>query len=175
MKMKCKVCNFESKLPDDLESCVGKTFECPFCEARFRVGKVLVSDLTNNDLPISKFDSDNFELLKTLDELAERMKSDLNKSAEPTVPEILQGAAETYRERNAIYKDNYKDFGAVMLGLFPNGLHVTDKESYNKLGLIVMCVGKLTRYCSNLEVGHKDSAHDLMVYAAMLEEITNEK
>lgn len=90
-------------------------------------------------------------------------------------PDKLEAGAATFRERNAVYGDNYLSFGAVMVGLFPDGLKVEagDLESFQRLGILVQCVGKLGRYSNTLpRGGHQDSAHDLMVYAAMLEEVT---
>jgi hypothetical protein len=44
------------------------------------------------------------------------------------------------------------------------------------LDLIVKCLGKLQRYAHNFSNGgHQDSARDLQVYAAMLEEHTVER
>lgn len=87
---------------------------------------------------------------------------------------LAQGAV-TYAERNKLYKDNYKAFGKLLLALFPNGTlpAITKVEDASRLNLILDCLCKLQRYAYNFETGgHKDSAHDLMVYAAMLEEST---
>lgn len=89
----------------------------------------------------------------------------------PRAPDILAAGAETFRQRNKVYGDNYLAFGALMAALYPAGLHASAPDSFTRLGLIVMCASKLSRYVSNPQ-GHKDSAHDLMVYAAMLEECT---
>jgi hypothetical protein len=92
-----------------------------------------------------------------------------------TVPEILRECAATYEERNKLYGDNYKKFGHVMKAIFPKGLWAYTPEEFNRLGIFVQCVSKLTRYAESLEKGgHKDSAHDLSVYAAMLEELTDD-
>jgi len=91
-----------------------------------------------------------------------------------TVPDILRTGAATYEERQASYGDNYKHYGDVMSGLFPRGLDVRSKAQWNRLGLVLNCVTKLGRYCHDIEKGHADSAHDLSVYAAMLEEMTGE-
>lgn len=90
-----------------------------------------------------------------------------------TVPELLLGAAQTYDERNRVYGDNYKNFGNVMSGMFPAGITIKSADDWNRLGLLVQASSKLTRYASQfVEGGHKDSAHDLINYAAMLEELT---
>lgn len=88
--------------------------------------------------------------------------------------DILLEGANTYRERNKLYGDNYKNFGKIMVALFPDGLTVQTVQEWNRLGVFLNCQGKLTRYALNLKKGgHKDSAHDSMVYSAMLEELTS--
>ena len=91
-----------------------------------------------------------------------------------TVPEILRSGAETYEDRQKVYGANYKHFGTMMAGFFPNGLSIDadDEESFNRLGLVLNCITKLARYCHDIKTGHRDSAHDLMVFAAMLKEVT---
>jgi hypothetical protein len=90
-----------------------------------------------------------------------------------TVPELLLTAAQTYDERSRVYGDTYKNFGGAIAAMFPNGLTVKSADDWNRLGVMVMAVGKLTRYAAQFENGgHKDSAHDLINYAAMLEELT---
>ena len=88
--------------------------------------------------------------------------------------EILAEGAKTFAERNVVYGNNYLEFGFAICFLFPKGLPPYLKpQDWNRLGLLVQCVSKLSRYCNQFEQGgHKDSAHDLMVYAAMLQEIT---
>lgn len=92
-----------------------------------------------------------------------------------TVPEILLAAAQTYDERNRKYGNSYKRFGDVMVGMFPDGLTIRTAEDWNRMGLFVQATSKFVRYSAQFENGgHKDSAHDLINYAAMLEEMTNE-
>lgn len=90
----------------------------------------------------------------------------------PTVPELLRAAAQTYDERSRVYGDNYKHFGAVMAGCFPNGLVIASEDDWCRLGILVQIASKLTRYAQSFADGHVDSAHDTIVYAAMLEELT---
>jgi hypothetical protein len=97
------------------------------------------------------------------------------------VPSILKVAAKTFEERNVLYSrsgvDNYKDpYGQIMealellMELQPNIMTACD---WSRLGLISHIVTKLTRYAAAFsEGGHGDSAHDLCVYSAMLEEMT---
>jgi hypothetical protein len=92
-----------------------------------------------------------------------------------TVPEILRDGAATYEERNEIYGDNYKNFGKLFLSLFPDGEIplVSNAQDAVRLNLIMMVAAKLQRYAYNFDNGgHLDSAHDMIVYAAMLEEMT---
>jgi hypothetical protein len=92
-----------------------------------------------------------------------------------SVPTILTEAAKTYEERNKIYGDTYKNFGGAMAAAFPNGLVVKTADDWNRIGLLVQIMGKVTRYAAQFENGgHLDSAHDACVYAAMLEELTVE-
>jgi len=95
-----------------------------------------------------------------------------NSSPPLTVPEILEQAAETYRQRHLVYGDNYKNYGKLMKALFPQGLKIETEQDWIQLGLIHNCTTKLARYAGAGSEGHKDSAHDLSVYAAMLEEVT---
>lgn len=86
--------------------------------------------------------------------------------------QILEQGAMTYRVRNAHYRNNYHEHGDVMKALFPVGVKLTSPEDQARFGVLTQCVAKLTRYAAQWPKGHADSAHDLMVYAAMLEELT---
>jgi hypothetical protein len=80
--------------------------------------------------------------------------------------------ADLYRQRNAIYKDTYKRHGHVMDALFPDGLDIEGVKDFNRLALLDMMIGKLTRYTNNFDKGgHEDSLDDLSVYTQMLKEI----
>lgn len=99
---------------------------------------------------------------------------------EKFVPKTLRDAAKIYEERNALYGDVYKRFGAVMIALFPDGVYEKPEDGHpadqiNRYGLLVQIVGKLMRYCSNYgKGGHSDSLTDLAVYAIMLDELDAE-
>lgn len=87
----------------------------------------------------------------------------------------LEAGAETFRQRNETYGNSYLTFGAVMAALFPRGLSIDagDVDALNRLGIYVQIVSKCCRYATSLaDGGHADSAHDIMVYGAMLEEVT---
>jgi len=89
--------------------------------------------------------------------------------------DILSSMADTFRERNAIYKDNYKQIGKLCEILFPEGVALKSSKDFNRYFSLVMVIGKLTRYTFNFNKGgHADSLHDLAVYAAMLAEIDGE-
>lgn len=90
-----------------------------------------------------------------------------------TVPELLRAGAATYEERNPLYGDNYKRIGPIMAVLFPDGIPCRTPEDHNRFGAWYMAFNKLIRYAMQFERGgHLDSAHDAMVYSAMLEELT---
>lgn len=99
-----------------------------------------------------------------------------NSSAQAAITpsDMLLAAAETFKQRAEVYGDNYKKFGHVMLALFPPGRapYLTNETDWNRLGLIVQIISKLTRYIENYSSGgHDDSLQDLSVYAAMLRSI----
>jgi hypothetical protein len=87
-----------------------------------------------------------------------------------TAADILAEMAETFRERNKVYGDNYKRVGAVMAAMFPDGVTLTTEEDYNVWHLFELMVVKMTRF-ANSSLTHEDSIHDSAVYAAMLESL----
>jgi len=91
-----------------------------------------------------------------------------------TGADILEEAAQTFREKNAIYGDNWRLVGKVMRGLFPNGLEIQSVEDWNRMHILLLLVVKMTRYAVNFEAGHRDSIRDAIVYSAMLEMIDEE-
>lgn len=92
-----------------------------------------------------------------------------------SVPDIMEAGAQTFRDRAALYGPSYKTYGAVMSALFPEGLMVNSVDDWNRLGVLTQVVGKLVRYTGAFDTGgHLDSAHDLMVYGAILQELTDE-
>lgn len=101
-------------------------------------------------------------------------KSKLNSSQ--TVPEMLKTAASIYEERNKLYGTNYKRIGFIMMRLFPEGLKITTSEDFNRLGIFVQLMAKVTRYAAQFQAGgHKDSLDDMAVYAMMLQELDDMK
>lgn len=92
---------------------------------------------------------------------------------------VLSHMAETFRERNANYADNYKQVGKIMAVLHgpqapvpATGL-VGSEEQFNVWHLYELLVVKLTRF-ANSGLAHRDSIHDIAVYAAMIESILGE-
>lgn len=86
-----------------------------------------------------------------------------------TADEILTEMASTFKERNAVYGDNYKMVGKLMAVLFPHGVPPTVLHS-DQFHLFELKLVKLSRFAiSNLQ--HQDSIHDDGVYSAMIESI----
>lgn len=83
------------------------------------------------------------------------------------VPEALEAAAQTFRERNAVYGSNYEMVGPIMGILFPNGV---DRQllSSDQFHLFELVIVKLSRLAVS-GLTHVDSAHDAAVYCAMIE------
>ncbi len=100
---------------------------------------------------------------------AKRLEATINK----TVPEIMRAAADTYEERNKIYKDNYKRIGSMLEALFPEGVQLRTADDFARWQLFVLKVEKLSRLAIS-GLTHKDSAHDDIVYSAMLESTITE-
>ena len=94
-----------------------------------------------------------------------------------SAPDNLERGAATYRQRNPLYGNNYKQIGTVLKVLFRNGVPTMDEAGWNRYAAWMALLQKTIRYAISLErdgSGHADSAHDAMVYAAMLEELTDE-
>lgn len=86
--------------------------------------------------------------------------------------DCMLSALSTFEVRNAIYKDDYKNYGAVLLALFPRGIpEILTKGDASRLGILHMMVSKLSRYCNAWEQNHTDSVHDLGVYCFLMEEL----
>ena len=92
-----------------------------------------------------------------------------------TPADRLRRAADLFESRNAVYGSNYQRQGEALLALFPPGgiPAITTLAEANRLHVYVACVTKLMRYAHNFKSGHLDSARDLQVYAAFLEEMTD--
>jgi hypothetical protein len=85
---------------------------------------------------------------------------------------LLRKNADLYDQRNSLYGDNYKHFGFIMERLFPDGIKLSTPEDFNRFGVLVQIVSKMTRYASQFgKGGHADSLDDAAVYAMMLREL----
>ena len=84
-----------------------------------------------------------------------------------TAADILDAMAATYRERNAVYGDNYKMVGPIMKVLFPKGAPPELLHS-ERFHLFELAVVKMSRFATS-GMTHQDSVRDLGVYAAMIE------
>jgi len=83
----------------------------------------------------------------------------------------LERAHETFKQRGSQYGSSYVQYGQIMKVLFPNGVDLKTEDDFNRMGILNMIVSKLIRYGNMWEKPHKDSIHDLGVYAFMLEGI----
>lgn len=97
--------------------------------------------------------------------------------AEPkTVPDRLAALGALYLERNKLYKDNYKQMGRILCGMFPEGITLKTEDDFNRFALFLQGVHKKTRYARSLltPTGHADSLDDDTVYCQMLAEVDGE-
>lgn len=85
-----------------------------------------------------------------------------------TADDILSEMAATFRERNAVYKNNFEKVGPVMMALFPEGIHLRSAEQVNIWHLFELIIVKITRF-GNSALTHQESIHDIAVYAALIE------
>jgi hypothetical protein len=87
---------------------------------------------------------------------------------------ILEAMAETFRERNAKYGDNYQKVGKVMAVLFPDGMTLKTEADFIRWHFFDWAIGKLTRFVS-ADMKHQDSIHDCAVYLAMIEDYISQE
>lgn len=88
--------------------------------------------------------------------------------------EILNGAAETNRERTAKYGGQWKLPGEVLALVVPKDFRcrtALDHQLYNLFNLVL---NKMCRFAAS-GFTHQDSAHDSIVYWAMIESLLEEK
>ncbi len=86
---------------------------------------------------------------------------------------ILDEMADTFRQRNAVYGDNYKMVGPIMKILFPNGVPAELLGSH-QFHLFELKIVKLSRFAIS-GLTHEDSIRDDGVYSAMIESIITEQ
>jgi hypothetical protein len=89
-----------------------------------------------------------------------------------SVPDMLKDLSKIHAERSSIYGDDFMHIGEVLLGMFPNGLHLQTSEDFNRFALFLYQVTKLARYAQNMakfSTGHPDSLDDIAVYSQLLQ------
>ncbi len=92
----------------------------------------------------------------------------------PFVAEQLTKAAAIYAERSAMYGDNYKRFGHIMIGAI-GPVTIETVLDFNRFAIFNLMAAKLSRYGNNFNRGgHDDSLDDLAVYCMMLKELDTE-
>jgi hypothetical protein len=88
-----------------------------------------------------------------------------------SVPQSLNDLGALFEERNALYKNNYHNFGKTLVSLLPDGITLKTPEDFNRFALFMQLVHKQSRYAhSILSGGHPDSLDDISVYSQMLQE-----
>lgn len=88
---------------------------------------------------------------------------------------FLEKGAKLFKERNAVYGDNYLNVGKAFVALFPDGVSLRTVDDFNRFHIFMLSVVKATRYANNWEKGgHMDSSDDAMVYWAMQTSIDEE-
>ena len=103
-----------------------------------------------------------------------RLEMELGKPGRPEHPvaKSLRELGVIFDDRAAVYGDNYKHFGTVMIGMFPRGLTLRTADDFNRFSLFALSVVKQTRYAQMFERGgHRDSLDDSSVYNQMLAEV----
>jgi hypothetical protein len=88
------------------------------------------------------------------------------------IEDNLRRATATRAARKKVYGDTHIRHGSVMAALYPNGITLRSSAEFARFGVVNMIVSKTCRYTARGNTGHADSAHDLIVYGAMLEELT---
>lgn len=86
--------------------------------------------------------------------------------------EIMQSMAATFKERNAVYGDNFRMVAKIMKVLFPKDIPqgLAFQDHFHLFELLVV---KLSRFATS-NLSHRDSIHDAAVYCAMIESILTE-
>lgn len=92
-----------------------------------------------------------------------------------SVPDALRDLGNLYAERNKLYGSNYKFFGNILHGIFPDGITLNGPEEFNRFALFLQLVHKISRYARSMpKNGHEDSLDDTSVYAQLLQEYDRE-
>jgi len=87
----------------------------------------------------------------------------------------LKAAIKTFEEKSDKYGNMYKVKGEVMSIIFPDGVKLKTPEDFNRYTYLSAVIAKMMRYAAQFENGgHYDSAHDAIVFAAMLNGIDSD-
>lgn len=89
----------------------------------------------------------------------------------------LRESAKLMKGRDEQYGRAYKKAGPIMKAFFPDGVRLVTEEDFARFMAFQNCVAKMNRYSENMgygKAGHLDSADDLINYAAILRESTDE-
>lgn len=108
-------------------------------------------------------------------ENCKRMEGTIEMSIEGVLMDGINMLNERRVKHGYQYGEVYKQFGSVLMSLFPQGINIEPHETNKatRLGVIVQIVTKLSRYCAQFdEGGHEDSAMDGTNYFAMLKSVT---
>lgn len=82
---------------------------------------------------------------------------------------ILSQSHDVYKDRSAVYKDNFRSVGRVMVALFPEGRPpLVTAEDYDRWHIFELLIVKLTRYANNYDQPHEDSLLDQLPYLGIL-------
>lgn len=93
----------------------------------------------------------------------------------PTAADAMLAGAKTWQERQTTYGSNYVRAAGALAALFPDGVTLKTQKDHERFQIFNLIVVKLSRYTVNWSLGgHKDSVHDAMVYAALLESIDSD-
>lgn len=91
-----------------------------------------------------------------------------------TAADVLGEMADTYRERNKTYGDNFRRVGHVMQALHPEGVQQSTALDHELFHLWSLLIVKASRFAVS-GLTHEDSIKDLGVYAAMIDGILLER
>jgi len=91
-----------------------------------------------------------------------------------TFEDLIWEKNQIFNEKGIMYGHSYKDFGKVMISLFPNGVELKTEQDFCIFAIFQMIIHKNVRVANMLFCDLKnslDSLADLSVYGVMLEEI----
>jgi hypothetical protein len=83
---------------------------------------------------------------------------------------VLEEMANTFRQKNIKYGDNWEKVGHMFVTLFPEGIMLRTFDDFVKFHFISWIIGKFSRWASDGKFdGSDDSLHDAGVYIAMFQ------